>query len=81
MNNLFLIWFVGGWLAFAWTGLRMAWKGWEAGERWSLMFNATSFLLADYNRKNFRILIVCFVNLVVAVVVYSLMFFRGLVDP
>ena len=81
MEHLFLIWFVGGWFAFAWTGLRMAWKGWEAGERWSLMFNATSFLLADYNHKNLRILIVCFANIIVAVIVYNLISLSGFVDP
>jgi hypothetical protein len=81
MNHLFLIWFIGGWLAFACTGLRMAWKGWKAGERWSLMLNATSFLVADYNRKDLRVLIVCFANMVTAVIVYNLMFFTKVIDP
>lgn len=81
MNHLFLIWFIGGLLAFAWTGFRMALKGWEAGERWSLMFNATSFLLTDYNHKHLRMLIICFANSAVAAIVYNLTFFAGLTDP
>jgi hypothetical protein len=81
MNHLFLVWLIGGWTAFVWTGLRMSWKGWEAGERWSLMFNAASFLLADYNRKYLKILIFCFANMVVAAIGYCLMFFTGLVSP
>jgi hypothetical protein len=81
METFFVAWFIAGWLAFGWIGYKMARAGWKAGERWSLLFNATSFLLADYNRRNFRILVTCFIFMVAAIIAFNVLFLTGQISP
>ncbi|WP_050631349.1 hypothetical protein [Bradyrhizobium viridifuturi] len=60
IGHFFLAWVMLGLLIFAWTLLRMIWAAYLAGDLSPSSYFGGTFLLADYNRKRFRILLCAF---------------------
>ncbi len=74
MDTIFVIWFAAGWLVFAWALLKMLWAAFHAGDLNVSSYLGGTFLLAEYNRKHFRILVCAFGWCLVGVVLYSVLF-------
>ncbi|WP_298266836.1 hypothetical protein [uncultured Bradyrhizobium sp.] len=73
MEKFFLAWVVLGWLVFGWTLLRMIWAAYVARDLGPSSYFGGTFLLADYNRKRFRILLCAFGWCMFGVIVYNVL--------
>lgn len=76
-DKLFFAIILAVWLVAVYAMIKMLVAGFQAGERLPMMIFNPTFLVATYNRRNFRVFLACVLTGVAIAVVYDALLLAG----